>query len=131
MKCMAQSFYLLSCFALLLSCNKSNSLQWYQAENTIREYLFSNNIETAGGTVSQANIFKVEKPNIFAQFNTSVKVYFKNKTGGQGLPLLFVFSRTAKNKWFLSSVEPLDKPEPALAEWLKARQKLRVDVSSR
>lgn len=122
-----KSFYFICCFSILISCN-SNSLKQDQAEKTIREFLSTNTIQTSNGIVSAQTIHKIGKTNIFSQFNTSVKVYFNNKEGGQALALLFIFTRTPDNRWFLKSVEALDGPVQELSDWLKAREKLNIAV---
>jgi len=72
-----------------------------------------------------ATVQKIGKTNIYAQFHTSVRVYFKRKDE-QILTLLFDFTRTSNNKWFLKSVEGLDDPIQELSNWLKINKNVNI-----
>lgn len=127
MKTIKQAIYLICVFSILLSCT-SNSLKQDQAEKTIREFLSGNSFETSKEIISPQTIQKIEKTNIFSQFNTSVKVYFKNKEGRKDFTLLFIFSRTPDNKWFLESIEGVDGTTQELSDWLKTKKNLNIAV---
>lgn len=128
MKAIKLSLYLICSLVFLLSCNiTSNSLKQENAENTIRKFLSINTIETSEVIISPQTIKKIGNTNIFSQFNTSVKVYFSGKDG-QDRMLLFIFTRTAKNKWFLQSVEEVGEPIKGLSDWLSTKKKLNIAV---
>ena len=111
--------------ALLTSCN-SNRLMQADAEKVIKEYLSNNPIEISGETLNSSSIKKIGATNIFSQFNTSIRVFF-DTMAGQEITLLFIFTRTPKNKWFLKSIEEDKKSRPELADRV-SRKKLHIPV---
>lgn len=119
---------MISCFAILGSCNESNSLKQDRAEDGIRKYLSANSFETSQGAISSQTIQSIGKTNIFTQFNTSVKVYFNSKEPGQKLALLFIFTRTTGNDWFLESIESLDNTVPEITDWVRTRKNLKIAI---
>ena len=121
------TFFVVFGFVLLLSCN-SNSLKQADAENTIRKFLANNSIETSKENVSPQTIKKIGKTNIYSQFNTSVRAYFTNKKGNEFI-ILFIFTRTPDNKWFLRSIEAETDVSQELKGWIKARKNLNVAVN--
>lgn len=119
-----QSLFLICCCITLTSCN-SNSLTQENAEKTIREFLTTHNIKTSELEVSPATVRKIGKTNIYSQFHTSVRVDFNSKDE-QSLTLLFDFTRTPSNKWFLKSVEGVDGPIQELTNWLKTNKNVNI-----
>ena len=111
------------CFTLfMLSCNiNSNGLPQEKAEKVIRDFLAAH----AGDrltVLSPTSIAKIEKANIYSQFNTSVTVNFRNPNNTD-FRMLFGFTKTAGNKWFLQSVEGRDNPSPEILLWQKSKKK--------
>ena len=128
MKRSKQLLYLIWCFVILLSCNiNSNSLKQGKAEKAIRDFISKNRIETSEVVVTPQSISKIEKTNIYSQFNTSVRVNFNIKDE-HGFTLLFDFTRTPDNKWFLKSVEGVDGPIQGLSDWLQTKKNLNIAV---
>ena len=123
MKRIKQILYLFYCFTVLISCN-SNSLTQENAEETIRTFLSDHSINTSRLEVSPSTVRKIEKTNIYAEFNTSVRVNFNSKD--ESFTLLFDFTRTPNNKWFLKSVEGVDGPIQELTNWLKTNKNLNI-----
>lgn len=125
MKIIKQLLAFICCFTVLVSCNSSNSLTQENAENTIRKFLTDHSIKTSNLEVSPAAIQKTGKTNIYAQFHTSVRVYF-NSEEQQPFTLLFDFTRTPHNKWFLRSVEGIEGPLQELTNWLETNKNLNI-----
>ena len=124
MKRIKQSLFFICCFTVFISCNR-NALTQENAEKTIREFLSTHRISTSTVELSPSAIKKIEKTNIYSQFNTSVRVSFNSKNE-QGFTLLFDFTRTPKNKWFLKSVEEVDGSTQELSDWLNRNKKLNI-----
>lgn len=121
-------FYLILSCSLLFSCGKSNALKQEDAERTIKAYLTENAFETNQEIISVKTIRKIDKTNVFTQFNTSVKVHFSGKPETRDSHLLFIFTRTPKNVWFLESIEAVGEVSPELEQWLATKRKLKVKV---
>jgi len=119
-----QILYLIFCCIALTSCN-SNSLTQENAEKTIRAFLTTHSIKTSELEVNPATVRKIGKTNIYAQFHTNVRVDFNSKSE-QNMKLLFDFTRTPSNKWFLQSVEGVDSPIQELTNWLKTKKNLNI-----
>ena len=85
----------------------------------------NHSIKTSKLEVSPSTIKKIEKTNIYSQFNTSVRVYFNSKQE-HGFTLLFDFTRTPDNKWFLKSVEGMDGPIQELTTWFTTNKNLNI-----
>lgn len=124
MKKIKPSLCLICYFTVFISCN-SNSLTQANAEKTIREFLSTHRISTSTFEISSSTIQKIEKTNVYSQFDASVRVSFKSKNE-QGFTLLFDFTRTPKNKWFLKSVEEVDGSTQGLSDWLNRNKKLNI-----
>ncbi len=124
MKKIKPSLYFICCFTIFISCN-NNSLTQANAEKTIREFLSTHTIKTSTLEVSPSTIQTIAKTNVYSQFNTSVKVSFKSKVD-ENIMLLFLFTRTPRNKWFLKSVEGLDGPIQELENWLNTNKHLNI-----
>jgi hypothetical protein len=126
MKQLTRIIYSICCL-LVLSCNW-NGLKEEQAENTIRHFLAGNKLETPQTVITPETIAAFEKTNVFTQFNTSVKVHFNNRQGTQSTILRFIFTRTPKNKWFLTSVEAVDEPTQEIVNWFASKKKLDIEL---
>ena len=105
--------------------DKKNSLTQANAETTIREFLSTHSITTSTLEVGPSTIQIIAKTNVYSQFNTSVRVSFRSKDD-EPFTLLFIFTRTARNKWFLKSVEGLDGPVQELENWLNTNKHLNI-----
>lgn len=127
MKNINLSFCLICCLMIFVSC-ESNSLKQDNAESAIRGYVTNNRFETSKESINPEAIQKIGKTNVYTQFNTSVRVYFYNKEGKQHTRLLFIFTRTPRNKWFLESVESFEGASAELADWAKHKRKLKIPV---
>ncbi len=121
-------FYLILSCSLLFSCGKSNALKQEDAERTIKAYLTENTFETSQEIISVETIRKIDQTNVFTQFNTSVKVHFSGKPETRDSHLLFIFTRTPKNKWFLESIEAVGEVFSELAQWLTTKRQMNISI---
>ncbi|MCW3073992.1 MAG: hypothetical protein JWP69_1061 [Flaviaesturariibacter sp.] len=125
MKQLTQTLLFACTIIFLCSCGKSNTLTQGNAEKTIRRFLADRPFATLAVVLNPAAISKIENTNIYSQFNTNVRVHF-NRKEGQGYRLLFDFTRTPDNRWYLKKVEGVEDTPEELASWLATNKKLNI-----
>ncbi len=104
------SILVMGCIFVLSACNNSNSLKQANAEKVIRDFLTTHEILTPEQKLNPDQIILIEKPNVYSQFYTNVRVDVSDNSR-QRLALVFDFKRSPNNKWVLQTVESADKNE--------------------